>query len=433
MHKFFGFSGLSVFYILINLLAFLFFLKAAERVTDFTYVFLFAVLSIPLAAFRTEIRPEGFSCLILGIYFYLLSRFRGEKMNFKFILTLALLQVCWVNLHIFFFMGPLLVVIFLYDSWVNNKNKEIIGQYLLLFLVTSAVCVISPFGIKGALVPFTIFKEYGYMIAENRSVIFLQKRFGNPIYLYFEVMFALMVVSFISIVLKRKTKKFIASFLLSLFFSVFSWRAVRGIPMFGLFFMPIVSGNFYSIIQGAGMRVKKVIQYSLRVVSIALVLLLGFLRFNQLMFKAMAGIGLLPGIQMSAYFFRQNKIEGPIFNNYDIGGYLIYNLFPQQRVFVDNRPEAYSVSFLKEVYVPAQEDEEVWKKIDGRYNFNVIYFYRHDYTPWAQPFLIRRVRDPKWAPVFVDDYVLILLKRNEKNSRLIQLYELPQSMFSIGK
>ncbi|MDD5355462.1 MAG: hypothetical protein PHY56_02870 [Candidatus Omnitrophica bacterium] len=432
-HRYFGFNGLSVFYILINLLAFLFFFKAAERASNFTYAFLFALLSIPLAASRTEIRPEGFSCLMLGIYFYLLSRFKGEKINLKFILTLALLQVCWVNLHIFFFMGPLLVAIFLCDSWVNNKGKETIRRYFLLFLVTTAVCAINPFGVKGALAPLTIFKEYGYMIAENQSVIFMQKRFGSFVYLYFEVMFALMVISYIGVILKKKAKNFIAPFLVGLFFSALSWRAIRGIPMFGLFFIPIASGNFYPIIQGAGMRVKEIFKYILRVISIVLVLILVFLRFNQPVFKMAAGIGLMPGAQMSAYFFRQNKIEGPVFNNYDVGGYLIYNLFPQQRVFVDNRPEAYSVSFLKEVYVPMQEDEGVWKKIDSHYDFNAIYFYRHDYTPWAQPFLIRRIQDPQWAPVFVDGYVLILLKRNEKNRQLIQLYELPQGMFSIGK
>ncbi len=138
---------------------------------------------------------------------------------------------------------------------------------------------------------------------------------------------------------------------------------------------------------------------------------------------------MMPGVNGSAEFFKKNNMEGPIFNNYDIGGYLIYHLFPKERVFVDNRPEAYPSSFFKDIYVPMQEDEAVWKKMDQRYQFNAIYFYRHDMTPWAQPFLIRRIQDPGWAPVFVDDYTLILLKRNEKNAFGIRLYELPQRLF----
>ena len=108
-----------------------------------------------------------------------------------------------------------------------------------------------------------------------------------------------------------------------------------------------------------------------------------------------------------------------MFNNYDIGSYLIFHLFPHIRPFVDNRPESYSVRFFKDVYVPMQEDEKIWKRVDGQYNFNAIYFYRHDITPWAQPFLIRRLKDPAWIPVFVDNYCLILLKRNNKNKEII--------------
>ena len=139
--------------------------------------------------------------------------------------------------------------------------------------------------------------------------------------------------------------------------------------------------------------------------------------------------GLRPGVNRSAEFFKRNHLEGPIFNNYDIGGYLIYHLFPQERVFVDNRPEAYSVSFFKDIYVPMQEKEEVWKKMDERYRFNAIFFYRRDITPWAQPFLIQRIQDFAWAPVFVDDETIILLKRNAKNASLIERYELPGEIF----
>ncbi len=51
----------------------------------------------------------------------------------------------------------------------------------------------------------------------------------------------------------------------------------------------------------------------------------------------------------------------------------------------------------------------------------------------AQPFLIRRVFDPAWAPVFVDDTTIILLKRNEINASIIEKYELPQSVFKVVK
>jgi len=124
-------------------------------------------------------------------------------------------------------------------------------------------------------------------------------------------------------------------------------------------------------------------------------------------FDTQTGMGVLPNNNNSAEFFKENSLKGPIFNNYDIGGYLIYHLYPEQKVFVDNRPEAYGVDFLKTPTLKYKENEETWKQWDKTYNFQTIYFYRHDATPWAQPFLIERIKDTSWSPIYVDDYTII--------------------------
>ncbi|MBU1017152.1 hypothetical protein KJ678_03275 [Patescibacteria group bacterium] len=67
--------------------------------------------------------------------------------------------------------------------------------------------------------------------------------------------------------------------------------------------------------------------------------------------------------------------------------------------------------------------------MDSAYKFNTIYFYRHDITPWAQPFLIKRLGDINWVPVYVDDFVLIMVKNNGENKNIIDKYELPKSIF----
>ena len=57
--------------------------------------------------------------------------------------------------------------------------------------------------------------------------------------------------------------------------------------------------------------------------------------------------GLARGVQGSAKFFQNEGLKGPVFNNFDVGSYLIFYLFPEERPFVDNRPEAYPVEFFK--------------------------------------------------------------------------------------
>ena len=139
----------------------------------------------------------------------------------------------------------------------------------------------------------------------------------------------------------------------------------------------------------------------------------------------------MPNVNASAEFFKQSGLKGPVFSNYDIGGYLIYHLGGREKVFVDNRQEAFPSDFFRKVYIPMQEDPAVWKDSQDKYKFNVIYFYRHDITPWGQSFLIERIRDPQWAPVFADDYTVIFARRGSMDQGIIDRYELPKSMFRV--
>jgi len=118
-------------------------------------------------------------------------------------------------------------------------------------------------------------------------------------------------------------------------------------------------------------------------------------------------------------------------NNYDIGGFLTYGLYPQERVFVDNRPEAYPGEFFTRDLLPMQMREEDWLRVDAKYGFNAIFFYRHDATRWGQQFMIRRLADPAWAPVFVDNFAIIIVRRTPENADVIERFEIPKSRFEV--
>ena len=59
------------------------------------------------------------------------------------------------------------------------------------------------------------------------------------------------------------------------------------------------------------------------------------------------GVGFDEPQKRATDFVLKSKLKGNLFNNFDIGGYAIYRLFPTYKVFVDNRPEAYPVEFFK--------------------------------------------------------------------------------------
>ncbi len=449
-----GFKGLAIFFAIIFLITFLLFFFLAAALSNFSWAYIFAVLSVPVVIARTEIRPEIFSYLLLGIFLNILYFYHAGKIRNYWLGVLFLLQVLWVNLHIFFILGPILVVIFMADAWFNFKEKYL-RTYIVLFIALALACLINPWGIEGALVPFTIFKQYGYMLAENQSVIFMQKRFlQQPIYWHFEFIFFFMMVGLGLNIKKIRQEKFIWIILIMGLFSALAWKAIRGLSLYGLVFIPLTAFFYHNWCKDKTAQWINILKRGILIVSCVIVVwgLVGrgnhYSPYKMLQLPITMPeiknekfwlayvlkhpnelIGLMPAVNKSADFFKEKNLEGPIFNNYDLGGYLIYHLFPQEKVFVDNRPEAYSVSFFKNIYIPMQENEAIWQQMLERYQFNAIYFYWHDMTPWGQKFLIERINDPTWAPIFADSYNIIFIKRNQENQAIINHYELPKSMF----
>ena len=120
-----------------------------------------------------------------------------------------------------------------------------------------------------------------------------------------------------------------------------------------------------------------------------------------------------------------------MFNNYDLGSALIFWLYPQEKVFVDNRPEAYSNEFFSDVYKPMQEDESSWLEYSEKYNINLIYFSHKDSTPWATKFLSNRLQEINWSLIYFDRNVVIMIRNNEDNRELLDKFLIDSEEFTI--
>lgn len=432
--KWLGFGGLSLFFIILSLMTFLIFFDAARKSSNFKISALSSLLLIPLISERTDIRPEAFTYFLAGLFFWIVWNYKKKFISYGWLFILPILEILWVNTHIYFIFGVFIIGVFLFDFSDGLKEIRKIGFVLGL---TMAAALINPFGLRGIIYPVGIFKDYGYRIVENQSVWFLDKLgfINKPNLFLFKIAFLALVLSFISSVILNRRRFSLVFFILALVFSSMGWLAIRNFTMFGFFILPILSANVYNTVRVLSER-RKISPLIINgfIFTAGFIILAGNIFNNHKQFsswKYSLGIGLMPGVNASAQFFEKLNIQGPVFNNYDIGGYLIYHLFPKERVFVDNRPEVYPVSFFKDIYVPMQEENSVWEKQAKLFNFNCIYFSHLDYTPWGQKFLVERVKDSLWAPVFADAYAIIFLKRNELNKNIIAKFEIPKSHFKI--
>ena len=425
LQKWFGFVGLSVWYIATFLLAFLIMFYISSKTVGFLATFVSSLFILPLLIYRDEVRPEVWSYVFVSSYTLMLWKHMrtGKKW---YLYLLLLLQVLWVNLHIYFFLGFIVTGAFLlhYILYKNWYGARVLAWLLVLLVLVSLV---SPLGLIGLLYPFQILGHYGYRVLENQSIFFLRNlHIEAPGFIFLEINFFLLIFGFMRTLVKKKVDMpwvwwlALAGNFLGLF-------AVRNLALCGLLSIPALAQNF-----GRMALEQKRPWVKTMPVYLAIVLVIIFSEFC-LIYPSELGkahaLGLADGVLGPGQFIQANGIVGPIFNNYDIGGLLIYELQPLEKVFVDNRPEGYPEEFFRDVYVPMQEDPVVWQAKLGQYHFNAIIFNWHDATPWAQTFLARIINDPAWAPVYVDNYTLIVLRRNGVNEGVIEKHELPKSLF----
>ncbi|MFA6193959.1 MAG: hypothetical protein WC726_03815 [Parcubacteria group bacterium] len=425
IYKLASFSGLSIFYIFLSAASFLIFFVIAKRESNFTVAAVFAITLIPLMAERREVRPEIFSCFFAAFFLWTLWSWQKKELASSRLYALPLLMILWVNSHVYFFLGLFLIgtywlvemVQFLFaklsDEEFLEKVKGAKNLTAVLILSTLAA-LLNPFGWKGLVYPLWIFKNYGYTIVENKSVWFVEN-YGivNSNFMLIKAVLVLMILSFVLIFIINKKKTSISYLIFTIFFGTIGWLAIRNFTMLGFFALPILAANFENIFTPNQKDNLPAKENGIAVAFIAIAVLAIFANYKFVsLHSGDRGIGLLPANAAAAEFIQKENIKGPIFNNYDIGGYLVWSLPKNEKVFVDNRPEAYPDSFFSQVYKPMQENPEIFKRIDQQYNFNAIVFSAGDITPWGMNFLKVIRENSNWKKAFEDDYAVIFLKKN---------------------
>lgn len=418
-----GFIGLHLFFVLTALTSLGIFLFVAEQKASTASVVLTALFLVPLVAQRLEVRPEAFSYLFSGFFFLILTLVEKEKIGKRTMFLLPALEIIWVNLHSLFVLGPCIVTAFLAQELVGGKGagEKKRKELMLILMLTLGATLLNPGGVKGTLYLLTMARDYGYRIVENQSVLFLHrlKFFKSPNLALFKIAASLVLICLIWAWIERGWRTDVSDSILLVGALASAFFALRNFTLFGLFSISILPRLVKDVFPGIKIGAEDT-AFAPLIIGVMI-----FTHYTILPFEAgEMGLGLMPEVNGSARFFMENEIEGPVFNNYDMGSYLVYHLYPEQKVFVDNRPEAYPSSFFKDVYIPMQNDASEWQQQLQKWDFNTIFFMRHDMTPWAQNFLKQRVGDPEWAPVFVDAYSIIFVKRNEKNQPIIAQHEL---------
>ncbi len=414
-----GFIGIQLFNMVVVLLSLWLLLKIMESNSNSNIASLLGIMAVFSFATRPEIRPENFGLLFITHTLYqLLAIIKNKKVTKKQLLLLSLQQLFWVNTHISFIFGVMLAGLLWFSSYILRKPKfcsKLNKQLLLLTISLSAVSLVNPNFIAGAIEPFNIFVDYGYSVVENQTLLFLWRVIAHPTFILY---FAFMTFSVPIYILNFRQFNWFER-VLYFIGATMGYLALRNIPIFAVFTLPTIAKGISFLLKDISTKHPISLSNKSMLLLLIQVYLLVFtttlLGINQQKANLFnRKIGVIPEEQEVAKFILDNNISGPIFNNYDIGSYLVYYLYPKEKVFVDNRPEAYSKNFLQNIYIPMQQELDIWNKIVDEYQIKTVIFGIQDITPWAQNYLRLIENQPEWEKIYHDEYASVWVFKESK-------------------
>ncbi len=349
-----GGFGLWIFQWLIFLAIFLLFylfLRLIHRKIDVTVVAVIAAIGIASAPSCSYYKPELFSALLfcasLFILFYV--KLTHKKYFFYFY---PLIFAFWVNLHGAFIIGLAMLVTFFTGELLNRKFfpeesltiKELTHLGIAAVLSFAAI-LLNPYGIhyllsiaKGIFsgnydINSRYIQAYVSLWPHLRETGISFFQLSQTAWVIFIMMFflaGLFVYGFI----KKKTFDFTLLFIgMATFLG--SMRAVRAAYLFAILFF----FTFFYLLNRLKLKdiSSKASILSLIVFSIFAINIFYFtFRYNA--DNRWFGVGLDNSAPIrETAFLKKYKPAGPVFNDYLIGGYLLWGIYPDYKVFIDPR------------------------------------------------------------------------------------------------
>jgi hypothetical protein len=351
-------------------------------------------------------RPHLFTMLLFAVWLILNERLAsGRKIPIWYFPALMLL---WNNIHGEFIAGFLVTGATL-AGWIweyvfDRSNVNIkVGKHLGIVLASiTVVTVVNPVSFRAL---FTVANWLGndYLMSNTNETI--PPNFADPKFL---ILLAFLVFSIFLLVIKHEKLPARMAIILA-GFSAMVLLSARNVHFYGIV-APFVLVSIFSKQQVLSLLKRfenllekfegqiKGIFWPVLTVLVGIILLtitpLGKIeRFSPTFFPIQA-----------TEWLKANPQNGNLFNTFDWGGYLSFELFPKQLVFIDSQGDVYGEAFIRE-YEQIATLGNGWQDILKKYNITWALIPKG----WD---LVNALLNQGWKDVYHDDTAIILVQGN---------------------
>jgi hypothetical protein len=344
-------------------------------------------------------RPELFSTLFAVIAFVLADSYLRTR-DWRFLVPLPLLCALWANVHAAVVVGLIIQILF-----VRSMPQ------IAAFAASVGAACLNPFGYRVLTVPFELTRIIDSGLLNNE-----EWRHPTLIKTPFYFVALGITIGLFAVFAGRSRAEARghtgARVLVAIFLAYISLKYIRNVGLFCTF-VPLLIGEEAS-------RLHRRVFAALGAISVAIILTVYF-PFEH-------------GIGEASYFpdgivrfVKQRDLRGHMLNSYSFGGYLIWNLFPERRVFIDGRNEVY-LPLLERLKV-AKTDSRAWNALlhDEQIEYALLEYVddldrvtTFDSSGKTKvgfaPITVTRLPRARWALVYWDDDGMVFVKRNGANA-----------------
>jgi hypothetical protein len=351
-------------------------------------------------AFRD--RSSAFTDLFVVILLYLLTHPRVTAQGSKLKWFIPFLFLVWMQLHSLYLVGWFLLGLFVLAnlySWDQRSRRD----WILVMALSVVVTIINPEAVDGVLWPIrAIFQpDWGPIGQITEFQPTLTAEFLDRPYKVFAALF--MALTILVSALSIKQKGFFP-LLVAITLTLFGLRYVRMMSMTSFGCALLIAFCLPGLISHWRIRWPKAMDLTARILALGLVV--------WLCISDSRGLGFLlkenplhASVPERAVDFLKTLPPGHIFNGWELGGYLAWELDGRQKIaahgFISD-PRLVE----KHIY-RATVAREGWDEIVLRGGVEYVFLRRQIFEESRQAAWIRELEGPLWRPIFVDGAAVI--------------------------
>jgi hypothetical protein len=377
-------------------------------------------------------RPQTFTYLFVAVLAWIL-RPGWEERRSTFVLVPALV-VLWVNLHAGFMMAGLVIGVvglatalpLLFDRERRRAGWRVAGLTCVLGLAAGVASLANPFGIQAILFPLEVVQSVPFMTS---TIEWFPPNFHHSGFRPLELMLLLLFPAFAW----GRSRLSAADVGLILVFAHLGLTSVRHVPLFAV----VAAAPLADALQGALMSIRQVdwgrlrdrvrrglpsIGSALTAPTAPLAAASGLLVVVVSAYWMAMAQGPANPISLdlaeSRYpsrtmaFIREHRLPPPLFSVYAWGGYELWRLYPQYRMFIDGRTHVYGPDVLKD-FLEVTNVGPRWQVVLDKWHVQTILALR----PSALTETL--VAQGGWRLVFTEREAVVFVRDTDANRPLL--------------